>query len=230
MEKRILTNSVRRVDIPFTPLEVFSRIRSIFDKSFLLESVEGREKIARYSFIGFDPLLEFKSKGREVEINGESYRVEDPYEEMARVLNSFECDGVETLPFSGGLVGFFSYDIVRFFENLPSSLPDTLGCPDAHFIIPAYLLCFDHLKKEVTLVSYKKENNAIEDLVGKGGENEVDDFSVSSLHAEIGKDEFEEGVVKAKEYIREGDIFQVVLSRRLESSYSGDPLSFYKTL
>lgn len=230
MEKRTLTNSVRGVDIPFTPLEVFSRIRSIFDKSFLLESVEGREKIARYSFIGFDPLLEFKSKGREVEINGESYRVEDPYVEMARVLNSFECDGVETLPFSGGLVGFFSYDIVRFFENLPSSLPDTLGCPDAHFIIPAYLLCFDHLKKEVTLVSYKKENNAIEDLVRKGGGNEVDDFSVSSLHPEIGKEEFEEGVEKAKEYIREGDIFQVVLSRRLESSYSGDPLSFYKTL
>jgi len=230
MEKRTLTNSVRGVDIPFTPLEVFSRIRSIFDKSFLLESVEGREKIARYSFIGFDPLLEFKSKGREVEINGESYRVEDPYVEMARVLNSFECDGVETLPFSGGLVGFFSYDIVRFFENLPSSLPDTLGCPDAHFIIPAYLLCFDHLKKEVTLVSYKKETKRIEDLVGKGGGNEVDDFSVSSLHAEIGKEEFEEGVEKAKEYIREGDIFQVVLSRRLESSYSGDPLSFYKTL
>lgn len=230
MEKRILTNRVRRVNIPFTPLEVFSQIRSIFDKSFLLESVEGREKIARYSFIGFDPLLEFKFKGREVEINGESYRVEDPYEEMARVLNSFECDGVETLPFSGGLVGFFSYDIVRFFENLPSSLPDTLGCPDAHFIIPAYLLCFDHLKKEVTLVSYKKENKRIEDLVGKGGGNEVDKFSVSSLRAETRRDEFEEGVVKAKEYIREGDIFQVVLSRRLESSYSGDPLSFYKAL
>ncbi len=230
MEKRTLTNSVRRVNIPFTPLEIFSQIRSIFDKSFLLESVEGREKIARYSFIGFDPLLEFKSKGREVEINGESYRVEDPYEEMASVLNSFECDGVETLPFSGGLVGFFSYDIVRFFENLPSSLPDTLGCPDAHFIIPAYLLCFDHLKKEVTLVSYKKETKMIEDLVGKGGWNEVDEFSVSSLHAEIGKEEFEEGVVKAKEHIREGDIFQVVLSRRLESSYSGDPLCFYKTL
>jgi len=230
MEKRTLTNSVRRVNIPFTPLEVFSRIRNVFDKSFLLESVEGREKIARYSFIGFDPLLEFKSKGREVKINGESYRVEDPYEEMARVLNSFECNGVETLPFSGGLVGFFSYDIVRFFENLPSSLPDTLGCPDAHFIIPAYLLCFDHLKKEVTLVSYKKENKMIEDLVGKEGGNEVDEFSVSSLHAEIGKEEFEEGVLKAKEYIREGDIFQVVLSRRLESSYSGDPLCFYKTL
>jgi len=230
MEKRTLTNSVRRVNIPFTPLEVYSKIRSIFDKSFLLESVEGREKIARYSFIGFDPLLEFKSRGQEVEIDGESYRVEDPYEEMARVLNSFECNGVETLPFSGGLVGFFSYDIVRFFENLPSSLPDTLGCPDAHFIIPAYLLCFDHLKKEVTLVSYKEENKMIEDLVGKGGGNEVDEFSVSSLHVEIGKEEFEEGVLKAKEYIREGDIFQVVLSRRLESSYSGDPLCFYKTL
>ncbi|NMX21838.1 hypothetical protein C5S30_05290, partial [ANME-1 cluster archaeon GoMg4] len=146
MEKRTLTNSIRRVNIPFTPLEVYARIRSVFDKSFLLESVEGTEKIARYSFIGFDPLLEFKSKGRDVEVNGESYMVEDPYEELSRVLHSFDCGSVGTLPFSGGLVGFFSYDIVRFFESLPSSLPDTLSCPDAHFIIPAYLLCFDHLK------------------------------------------------------------------------------------
>lgn len=230
MEKRTLTNSVRRVDIPFTPLEVFSRIRNVFDKSFLLESVQGREKIARYSFIGFDPLLEFKSRGREVELNGDSYKVDDPYEEMERVLNSFECGRVGTLPFSGGLVGFFSYDIVRFFEDLPSSLPDTLGCPDAHFIIPTYLLCFDHLKKEVILVSYKKENNMIEDLVGKGEGSEIGEFSVSSLRSEIGKEEFEEGVVRAKEYIKEGDIFQVVLSRRVESSYSGDPLYFYKTL
>ena len=231
MEKRILTNNVRRVNIPFTPLEVFSKIRSVFDKSFLLESVEGREKIARYSFIGFDPLLEFKSKGLEVEVNGESYKVEDPYEEMAKVLDSFECGRVGTLPFSGGLVGFFSYDIVRFFEKLPSSLPDSLGCPDAHFIIPTYLLCFDHLRNEVILVSYKKESTKIEDLVEEvEGGNAVDEFSVDSLRSEIGKEEFEEGVVKAKEYIREGDIFQVVLSRRVESSYSGDPLYFYKML
>ena len=231
MEKRTLTNSIRRVNIPFTPLEVYARIRSVFDKSFLLESVEGREKIARYSFIGFDPLLEFKSKGIVVEVNGESYKVDDPYEELSKVLYSFDCGSVGTLPFSGGLVGFFSYDIVRFFESLPSSLPDTLGCPDAHFIIPAYLLCFDHLKKEVILVAYKKEDDKIEDLVRQvEGSSEVDEFSVSSLHAEIGQEEFEEGVVKAKEHIKEGDIFQVVLSRRLESSYSGDPLSFYKAL
>ncbi|MHC1600705.1 MAG: anthranilate synthase component I, partial [Candidatus Methanospirareceae archaeon] len=204
MEKRTLTNSIRRVNIPFTPLEVYARIRSVFDKSFLLESVEGREKIARYSFIGFDPLLEFKSKGRDVGVNGESYKVEDPYEELSKVLYTFDCDRVGTLPFSGGLVGFFSYDIVRFFENLPSSLPNTLECPDAHFIIPAYLLCFDHLKQEVILVSYKKEEDEIEEIVGRGDGSEVDEFSVSSLHAEIGQEEFEDGVVKAKEYIREG--------------------------
>ena len=230
MEKRTLTNSVRRVNIPFTPLEVFSKIRNVFDKSFLLESVEGREKIARYSFIGFDPLLEFKAKGREVEIGGERYKVDDPYEEMERMLNSFDCGRVGTLPFSGGLVGFFSYDIVRFFETLPSSCSDTLECPDAHFIIPTYLLCFDHLRQEVILVSYKGENNKIEEIVGQGEASEIGDFSVSSVRSEIEKEEFEAGVVRAKEYIREGDIFQVVLSRRVESNYSGDPLYFYKTL
>jgi len=245
MKKRSLRRNLRKVKIAFTPFEVYSRVRSLFSRSFLLESVEGREKIARYSFIGFDPLLEFKSRGKEVEIDGECYRVEDPYEEMARLLNSFECDRerdkaeTEELPFSGGLVGFFSYDIVRFFENLPSSLPDRLVCPDAHFIVPAYLLCFDHLKKEVSLVSYryKKDKNEkseeieLEELLGKVEmEAKVDDFSISSIRAEIGEDEFEERVVKAKEYIREGDIFQVVLSRRIEADYRGDPLSLYKVL
>ncbi len=230
MEKRTLTNSVRRVNIPFTPLEVFSKIRNVFDKSFLLESVEGKEKIARYSFIGFDPILEFKAKGGEVEINGERYNVDDPYEEMARVLSSFDCGRVGTLPFSGGLVGFFAYDIVRFFEKLPSTRPDTLECPDAHFIIPTYLLCFDHLRNEVILVAYKKETTRIEDLVEQGEEREVDGFAVSSIHSEMSKEEFEEGVARAKEYIREGDIFQVVISRRVEANYRGDPLDFYKTL
>jgi len=78
MEKRTLTNSVRIVNIPFSPLEVYAKIRSVSDKSFLLESVEGKEKIARYSFIGFDPLLEFKAKGSIVEINGERCTVTDP--------------------------------------------------------------------------------------------------------------------------------------------------------
>jgi anthranilate synthase component 1 len=230
MEKRTLTSSVRRVNIPFTPLTVFSKLRNGFEKSFLLESVEGREKIARYSFIGFDPLLEFKAKGREVELDGERYTVEDPYREMQEVLRSFDCGRVGTLPFSGGLVGFFSYDIVRFFEALPSTAPDTLRCPDAHFIIPTYLLCFDHLRQEVLLITYGKEREKLEDLLARGDETPIDHFAVSALQSETSREEFEQSVVRAKEYIKEGDIFQVVLSRRLESRYRGDPLSFYQRL
>jgi anthranilate synthase component 1 len=230
MERRTLTSSVRRVNIPFTPLTVFSKLRNGFEKSFLLESVEGREKIARYSFIGFDPLLEFKAKGREVELDGARYTVEDPYREMQEVLRSFDCGRVGTLPFSGGLVGFFSYDIVRFFESLPSAAPDTLGCPDAHFIIPTYLLCFDHLRQEVLLITYGKEREKLEDLLAREGEPPIDDFAVSALHSETSSEEFEKSVVRAKEHIKEGDIFQVVLARRLESRYRGDPLSFYQRL
>ncbi len=230
MEKRILTNSVRRVDVPFTPLELFSQLRGVFNKSFLLESVEGREKVARYSFIGFDPLLEFKATGRHVELNGDRYTVENPYTEMAQILNSFDCGRVGTLPFSGGLVGFFSYDIVRSFEQLPSSCPDSLNCPDAHFIIPTHLLCFDHLKQDVILVSYKKKKVDLEGLEQNEGSREIEEFSVSSPHSEMGRAEFEAGVVKAKEYIKEGDIFQAVLSRRVEADYTGDPLSFYRNL
>jgi anthranilate synthase component 1 len=230
MEQRTLTSSVRRVDIPFTPLTVFSKLRNHFEKSFLLESVEGREKIARYSFIGFDPLLEFKAKGHEVELDDERYTVEDPYREMQEVLRSFDCGRVGTLPFSGGLVGFFSYDIVRHFETLPSTAPDTLRCPDAHFIIPAYLLCFDHLRQEVLLITYGKEREKLEAILAREDEPTIDHFAVSAPRAETREAEFEASVVKAKEYIKEGDIFQVVLSRRLESRYQGDPLAFYQRL
>jgi anthranilate synthase component 1 len=230
MEKRTLTSSVRRVNIPFTPLTVFSKLRNGFEQSFLLESVEGREKIARYSFIGFDPLLEFKAKGHKVELDGERYTVEDPYREMQEVLRSFDCGRVGTLPFSGGLVGFFSYDIVRFFESLPSTAPDTLSCPDAHFIIPTYLLCFDHLRQEVLLITYGKEREKLEDLLAREDEPPIDNFEVSALQSETSSEEFEASVVRAKGYIKEGDIFQVVLSRRLESRYRGDPLSFYQRL
>lgn len=228
-EQRVLTSSIREVRVPFEPLEIYSRIREHFGtKSFLLESVEGRTRIARYSFIGFDPVFEFKSRGKVVEIDGERVKVQDPYHELQRSLSQFKCGRVGMFPFSGGLVGYFSYDIVRFFEELPNTLKDDLKFPDAHFIIPAHVMVFDHVKRSVALVSYAPEGDKIEQVIRSDVGS--DGFSLSMGKPNMREKEFEGAVTKAKEYIREGDIFQVIISRRLSGRYEGDPLQFYKSL
>lgn len=226
--KKTLTNSVRRVNVPLAPLEIYAKVREQSTKSFLLESVEGTEKTARYSFIGFEPIFEFKSKGCRVEVDGEKYKVEDPYEELRKIFSNFVCGRVGTIPFSGGLVGYFSYDMVRFFEKLPSLVKDCEGFPDAHFIIPEHLLCFDHVRKETFLISCGREDRKVEKIAE--GNAEIGDFSVKDTKPDMSKKEFEKCVSRAKEYIKEGDIFQVVLSRQLSASYDGDALQFYDVL
>ncbi|MDD4898455.1 MAG: anthranilate synthase component I family protein [Methanocellales archaeon] len=228
-EEKVLTNSVRRIDVHFDPLKVYSAIREFSGgKSFLLESVEGGARTARYSFIGFDPLFEFRSKGKTVEVNGENFQVENPYRELERIFKRFRCGRIDILPFSGGMVGFFSYDIVRFFENIPDLLGDDLHYPDAHFIIPAHILCFDHIKRDTFLISYANGAEKIEQMVKKG--SYIGEFSLSSTESNMARDEFENNVIKAKEYIEDGEIFQVVLSRRLTGTYDGDLLHSYKIL
>jgi anthranilate synthase component 1 len=229
IEENVLTNSIRRVDVHFDPLKVYSTIKERSEgKSFLLESVEGGARTARYSFIGFDPIFEFRSKGKTVEINGESSKVENPYRELERIFKRFRCGRIEILPFSGGMVGFLSYDIVRFFEEIPDLLEDDLKFPDAHFIIPAHILCFDHIKRETVLISYSREAEKIEKMIEKSFD--IGDFSLSSTKSNMSKEDFENSVIKAKEYIEDGDIFQTVISRRLTGNYEGDLLHSYQIL
>lgn len=141
-----------------TPVSAFMKIDK-GDYSFLLESVEGTEKIARYSFLGSSPSLVFKSKGRDIEIidNGERKRFiteQDPLFEMKKILGKYKFVPVEGLGrFCGGLVGFMGYDMVNFFESLPSSKPDDLNVPDAVFLLTDTILIFDHVNHKIKVVS-----------------------------------------------------------------------------
>ncbi len=141
-----------------TPVSAFMKIDKS-DYSFLLESVEGGEKIARYSFLGSGPSLVFKSKGRDIEISeaGKKRRfitAEDPIAEMKDILSRYRFVPTEGLPrFCGGLVGFMGYDMVRFFEDLPSRDPDDLKAPDAAFLLTDTILIFDHINHKIKVVS-----------------------------------------------------------------------------
>ncbi|MDD5691918.1 MAG: anthranilate synthase component I [Candidatus Omnitrophica bacterium] len=241
-----------------TPVSAFLKIRH-GDYSFLLESVEGQEKIARYSFLGTDPSLVFKSRGRQIEIidckHGKEKRFETsrtPFDEIKQLMRNFRSVEVAGLPrFYGGLVGYIGYDTVRFFENIPDKNKDTLKIPDTVLILTDTLLIFDRLNHTIKIChnsilpdnanSLKKKKlyaQAVKNI--EAIHNDFNRFvsqrkltvkpqepqQVSNLkHAQ-----FVRMVRQAKEYIKKGDIIQVVLSQRFKVRTPKDPFQIYRAL
>lgn len=234
-----------------TPVSAFMKIDR-GDYSFLLESVEGGEKIARYSFLGSGPSLVFRSKGDVIEIteDGNTKRFtasSDPLEEMKVILDRYKFVHTPGLPrFCGGLVGFMGYDMVRFFEKLPEKNPDDLNTPDSVFMLTDTILIFDHVKHKIKVVSnahvegdpsraydaaIKKIDGLIKMLVAplsvkhrKSREMEP------GIDSNFTKEEFVALVRKAKSYIRIGDIIQVVPSQRFSTRISCSGIDLYRSL
>jgi anthranilate synthase component 1 len=238
-----------------TPLSAFTKIDK-GDFSFLLESVEGGERLARYSFLGSEPSLVFSSKFKRIEVReGTSVRRfmtrGDPIEELKRILHRYTFVKVRGLPrFCGGLVGFFGYDMVRFIERLPQKNPDDLELPDSIFMLTSTLLIFDHVDHKIKVVSnvhvrgdpsraYDEATRRIDGIVRdlKRPFRKTDSFRSSSrrrrpltLRSNFTKSRFEDAVRKAKEHIRKGDIIQVVLSQRLQVPIRSHPFQIYRAL
>ena len=143
-----------------TPVSAFLKIRK-GDFAFLLESVEGQEKIARYSFLGSNPCLVFESKGKIIRITDFRSKQSrqfitrtDPLDEIKQIMRDFKAVQLKGLPrFCGGLVGYMGYDTVRFFEKLPDKNPDDLKLPDAVFMLTDSILVFDHVNHTIKIVS-----------------------------------------------------------------------------
>ena len=237
-----------------TPVSAFMKIdRS--DYSFLLESVEGGEKIARYSFLGSGPSLVFKSKGRNIEIieNGKSRKFltsSDPLDEMKKILGRYKFVHTAGLPrFCGGLVGFMGYDMVRFFEELPSKNPDELNLPDSVFLLTDTILIFDHVKHKIKVVSnahvegsparaYDKAVKKIDSLIrilnapltAKKEKTAKRAALRPEVRSNFTKAEFITLVKKAKGHIRIGDIIQVVPSQRFSTGITSSGIDLYRSL
>ena len=143
-----------------TPVSAFLKIRKS-DYAFLLESVEGQEKIARYSFLGSQPSVVFKSKGRNIEIiKPQSKSIDrfktftNPLDEIKALMKDFKAVPVKGLPrFYGGFVGYMGYDMVRFFEEIPDKNPDDLKLPDSVFMLTDTILVFDHVNHTIKIVA-----------------------------------------------------------------------------
>ena len=224
--------------------------------SFLLESVEGGERQARYSFLGTDPFLMMKSKGREVQ-TVERWRAdkvqladgEDPLHVLKKLLGRYKYVDDPDLPrFCGGAVGYIGYDTVRFFEDLPVKTTDDLDVPDMLFLLTDILLVFDHLKHRIKVVctpevgsdpatTYDLAVEKIDEIVARLRETPLppretrpSNEPARTPDSNMTKAEFEKMVEDGKEYIRAGDVIQVVLSQRLSMPLQADPFNVYRAL
>jgi anthranilate synthase component 1 len=234
-----------------TPVAAFLKLER-GDFSFLLESVEGGEKWGRYCFLGGEPSIVFQSKGRRVEImrDGQAQVQDgvDPLEALKQLMGEFHPVEVEGLPrFFGGAVGYLSYDMVRFFERLPDQTVDDLNVPDLMFMLTDTIVIFDHMLQKIKVVSnalvdglpekaYEQAIAKIEQLIARLRQPIPSQparqlpSGTLTLTSNFTKEAYERVVERAKEYIRAGDIIQVVPSQRLEAVIDVDPFDIYRTL
>lgn len=235
-----------------TPVSAFLRLAGKQPYAFLLESVEGGEKVARYSFLGTEPHTVLRVRDGEVwvEEDGERRREDlPPLIAMRRYAGRYVPVRVENLPpFSGGAVGYVGYGAVHWFENLPSSHENKLDLDDAVMLFFSTLVAFDHIQHEMVIVSnvftdgkeegleaeYQQALDRIEALEARLDDPiDLPDSPGGERHrtrSNMRREEFYTAVERAQEYIAAGDIFQVVLSQRIETPITAHPFQIYRAL
>jgi anthranilate synthase component I len=233
-----------------TPVSTYMTIRDGAEASFLFESAEPNERIGRYSFIGTRPAMVVRARGEGCELTDHSGTKKIPgtiFDALQELLARFTQASVPGLEgFPGGFVGYLSYDTVRHLERLPVRHLDADG-DDAAFGLFTSFVCFDHLEQRITIVhnvildpmravreQFEEGRKAIEAMVLRLRRSAAPARAFSCAippgDGEADRSSFCAAVVRAKQYIREGDIFQVVLSRRMEMPFAGDLFAVYRAL
>ena len=224
-----------------TPVSAFAKLAA-FKPRFLLESVEGGERLARYSFVGFGDGLEVRLDASGLVIGNEHHPVPKTKDELlARLRHALALvprpqPDLPGVPLAGGLVGYTAYDVVRFFERIPRLHQDANPTPILHYVAPRSLLVFDHLTRGIALLhaGSESERQALRREVidalrgpmpivragGKVGEPEVS----------LSRTQYMAGVKRTQEYIAAGDVYQLVLSSRFSGRHSLDPFQVYRAL
>lgn len=231
-----------------TPTSVYLKLRGR-GPSFLLESVEGGERVARYSFIGVTPSREYVIYGRSIErrVNGRTETItvashHDPLHYLQAELAQFQSEHVKGLPrFVGGLVGYLGYETVRYFEpKLESQLP-TSDLPDAAFLLADTLVAFDHARRSLFLITHAFDGDTtaaarrldeLEALLHSPlpAPPAASPMSLTPAQSNLTQAEYEALVLQAKEHIAAGDIFQVVLSQRFTRATGAAPFDVYRAV
>jgi len=223
---------LRKFPYSNNPLETFLNISKRNDFCYLLESAEGPRKLAQYSFIGFSPDIVIQVKNHKyTRLSQEglsTFDTDDPFKSLREVLVQ-GFTPYRGFRFVGGLVGYFSYDTARYLESLPDDSIDDLGLPDLEFGVYNDGIVFDHLSGEAYYYWYD-ENRVREVENSRNTTEQADTLVAKNLHPNLRQEEFEENVRKVKGYVKAGDIFQAVISKRFQFTFKGELINFYRAL
>ncbi len=243
-----------------TPVSLFLKLANNRKNCFLLESVTGGKDRARYSILGMDPDLIWQCDGNSSfvtwmdgfdQISSHTPETEDPFLSLRSLIKASSIDLPSHLPASSsGLFGYLSYDMVRLVENLPQNNPDTIGTPDAILLRPSLIAVLDGVLDELNLVCpvwfnknidaetayqtgierLEKTLDTLQNITFNYSSGPTKAGPTAKLVNEIPKDEYLSMVERAKQYIYEGDIFQVVPSQRWTKDFPHPPISLYRAL
>ena len=236
-----------------TPVSAYLKLATGREYSFLLESVEGGERLGRYTYIGVDPFLRVTAREDQVEITRDGQvetRQGNVLDVLRELTKSFQPVHVEGLPpFLAGAVGYAAFDVVRLIEPRvpPARVPD-VDAPDAVFLFFTNVVVFDHLKRQIYLIANVRvdEHDDLKAAYEQAGEQIIaiekalaqptpmpphaDSTGPVEVRSNMGEAAYCAAVEKAKEYILAGDVFQVVLSQRLEMDLPAPPFQIYRAL
>ncbi|MCR5823813.1 MAG: anthranilate synthase component I [Lachnospiraceae bacterium] len=229
-----------------TPIEVLRILKNVSTHCYMLESASADEKWGRYTFLGFDPKLNITCADGEITVGNLKFKTNDPSEHLRKILADYKSPRFDFLPpFSGGLVGYFSYDFLSYSEpSVKCPVKDTENFKDIDLMLFDKVIAFDNVKQKIVLMAnmsledcetcYNKavmELEQLVDLLKKGRKKEEPGGKLTGEVTPLfGKEEFCNMVDRAKHYIKEGDIFQIVLSNRLSAPFEGSLLNTYRIL
>ena len=232
-----------------TPIETLKILKGISINVFILESVDSTNKMGRYTFLGYDPKLELTCYNHKLKITTGTTieeEVKHPNEYIRKILKENKSPRISGMPtFTGGLVGYFSYDYIKYGEqSLNLNANDEEKFNDVDLMLFDKVIAFDNYRQKIILivnikvenleVNYRKaeiELKAMADLIINGKKAEERPLKIKSdYRSYFSKEQYCNMVVKAKEYIKEGDIFQVVLSNKIEAEIEGSILDAYRVL
>ncbi|MEE3357785.1 MAG: anthranilate synthase component I [Lachnospiraceae bacterium] len=229
-----------------TPIQALRKLKNVSNHVYLLESAEAKESWGRFTFLGYDPTEEIQCRNGQLTISDVTVETRDPGKYIRQLLSRYKAPRLDYLPpFAGGLVGYFSYDYLKYAEpSLRLDAVDTENFQDVDLMLFDKVIAFDHLRQKLIIIvnvdlaqgeaSYHKAERDIREITDllKNGKEKIEETGhlTSEVTPYFNREEYCQMVEKAKDHIREGDIFQIVLSNRLEADYEGSLLNTYRVL
>ncbi|MCR4780556.1 MAG: chorismate-binding protein [Ruminiclostridium sp.] len=231
----------------FTPLRVLSILKNVSTHCYMLESASANAEWGRYTFLGFDPKTDITCVDGEMTVGGLKFRTDDPAKVLRDLLGQYRSPKLDGLPpFTGGLVGYFSFDFLNYAEpSIKTDADDSEHFKDVDLMLFDKVIAFDNMLHKIILIvniklsedivtEYNRAKREITDMISLIQNGERKREPAGRLTGEItplfGKEEYCGMVEKAKHYIKEGDIFQIVLSNRLSAPFEGSLLGTYRIL